>query len=274
MIKHLMPPGVGSFSATRAQGPDADETEALPLLGFCRLNPEDGNRDARDRPIRSLPSQNSGIGQGWKTAFAIPMILSNDLVMIALGIDRDAPALPEQPRLADGIHPRWAFRRERGFPWYGYDGIRRTSEKTAARCLASEWQAASTRLRAPRRSTHRMARCLATRRSRSPTISIRTVSSKSICVGAPGSAWIFRRAKAACQIALTIGFHQVTPVERCIEFLKQTPGALKNPFTLERARFDVYRPDGASLPGARIFKLREVGLDLPPGCVLGPVTDR
>jgi hypothetical protein len=201
------------------------------------------------------------------------MIESNDLVMIALGIDRDAPALPEQPRLADGIHLRWAFRRERGFPWYGYYLYRRTSEKTAARCLASEWQAAST---APGATTFN-----------TPDGTLSSDTTLALTddfdphgeseVDLRGRAWLrldLPPGEAACQIALTIGFHQVTPVERCIEFLKQTPGALKNPFTLERARFDVYRPDGASLPGARILKLREVGLDLPPGCACGPVTDR
>jgi hypothetical protein len=60
------------------------------------------------------------------------MLQTDDLVMIALGIDRDAPPLPEQPPLDDGIHLRWGFRRDRGFPWYGYYLYRRTSQKTAA----------------------------------------------------------------------------------------------------------------------------------------------
>ena len=154
------------------------------------------------------------------------MIQSNDLVMIALGIDRDAPALPEQPRLADGIHLRWAFRRERGFPWYGYQPSRRTSEKTAARCLASEWQAAST---APGATTFN-----------TPDGTLSSDTTLALTddfdphgeseVDLRGRAWLrldLPPGEAACQIALTIGFHQVTPVERCIEFLKQTPGALE-----------------------------------------------
>jgi hypothetical protein len=30
-----------------------------------------------------------------------------------------------QPKLKDGLHLRWAFRHERGFPWYGYCLFRR-----------------------------------------------------------------------------------------------------------------------------------------------------
>jgi hypothetical protein len=37
-----------------------------------------------------------------------------------------------QPPLADGIHLRWAFEREYGFPWFGYLLYRRLSHSADA----------------------------------------------------------------------------------------------------------------------------------------------
>jgi hypothetical protein len=50
---------------------------------------------------------------------------SSDLVMIGLGVQGDAPPNAVQPRLADGVHLRWAFNRSLGFPWYGFLLFRR-----------------------------------------------------------------------------------------------------------------------------------------------------
>jgi len=45
--------------------------------------------------------------------------------MVGLGVRGDAPPSPAQPPLADGIHLRWAFVRDLGFPWYGFVLFRR-----------------------------------------------------------------------------------------------------------------------------------------------------
>jgi len=45
--------------------------------------------------------------------------------MVGLGSSGDAPPNSEQPPLSDGIHLRWAFKRELGFPWYGFYLFRR-----------------------------------------------------------------------------------------------------------------------------------------------------
>lgn len=50
---------------------------------------------------------------------------TDNLVMVGLGMKNDQPANSIQPPLADGIHLRWAFKRELGFPWYGYSLFRR-----------------------------------------------------------------------------------------------------------------------------------------------------
>jgi hypothetical protein len=49
------------------------------------------------------------------------------LSMVALSVRKDIPPNAIQPRLADGIHLRWAFERGRGFPWFGYYLFRRAS---------------------------------------------------------------------------------------------------------------------------------------------------
>lgn len=50
---------------------------------------------------------------------------TENLVMIGLGIRDDQPPDVVQPQLKDGIHLRWAFQRDLGFPWYGFHLLRR-----------------------------------------------------------------------------------------------------------------------------------------------------
>lgn len=63
---------------------------------------------------------------------------SNDLVMVALGVLNDAPPIPEQPSLVDGIHLRWHFPRAKGFPWYGYYLFRRPHEFRGEQCIGDD----------------------------------------------------------------------------------------------------------------------------------------
>jgi hypothetical protein len=54
------------------------------------------------------------------------MALQSDrLTMVALSVFGDNPPNQLQPRLANGIHLRWAFARDVGFPWSGYYFFRR-----------------------------------------------------------------------------------------------------------------------------------------------------
>lgn len=50
---------------------------------------------------------------------------TQNLLMVGLGSSGDAPPNAEQPALVDGIHLRWAFKRELGFPWFGFHLFRR-----------------------------------------------------------------------------------------------------------------------------------------------------
>ncbi len=54
---------------------------------------------------------------------------SMNLVMVGLGIRDDAPPVPEQPKLRDGVHLRWSTPRSRSFPWFGFFLYRRPANK-------------------------------------------------------------------------------------------------------------------------------------------------
>lgn len=66
------------------------------------------------------------------------MAQSTRLVMIGLGMEADAPAVPIQPPLANGVHLRWSFRRNLGFPWWGYFLFRRPSDEGRLVCLSTD----------------------------------------------------------------------------------------------------------------------------------------
>lgn len=64
------------------------------------------------------------------------MALQTDrLVMAALGVVGDTPPNAIQPRLVDGIHLRWSFRTDVGFPWYGFFLFRRPHRPSRPVCF-------------------------------------------------------------------------------------------------------------------------------------------
>lgn len=60
---------------------------------------------------------------------------TNNLVMVGLGVLGDTPPDAVQPKLVDGIHLRWSFLRELGFPWYGFFLFRRPHRPGKPVCL-------------------------------------------------------------------------------------------------------------------------------------------
>jgi hypothetical protein len=60
--------------------------------------------------------------------------------MVGLGILNDHPLNSIQPPLANGIHLRFAFARERGFPWHGYYIFRRPHQQSKPLCISSEFK--------------------------------------------------------------------------------------------------------------------------------------
>lgn len=67
-------------------------------------------------------------------------IQNDNLVMVGLGVLNDQPPNLIQPPLADGIHLRFAFARERGFPWHGYYIFRRPHPDSRPLCLGSQFK--------------------------------------------------------------------------------------------------------------------------------------
>jgi WD40 repeat protein len=66
----------------------------------------------------------------------IHRLVSRGVAMAALGSVGDTPANPAAAALADGIHLRWSFLRELGFPWYGFYLFRRPSQARSPVCLS------------------------------------------------------------------------------------------------------------------------------------------
>ena len=63
------------------------------------------------------------------------------LVMIGLGVLNDIPPVSLQPPLSNGIHLRWSFQREVGFPWHGYYLFHRPQfELISHRCVSESWK--------------------------------------------------------------------------------------------------------------------------------------
>jgi hypothetical protein len=53
---------------------------------------------------------------------------TSNLTLVGHGSAKDVPPNSEQPPLVDGIHLRWAFKRELGFPWHGFYLFRRVHD--------------------------------------------------------------------------------------------------------------------------------------------------
>jgi hypothetical protein len=62
---------------------------------------------------------------------------SDDLSMTGLGVAGDQPPDHYQAPLTNGVHLRWGFRRELGFPWYGFYLFRRPSRSGRPLCLSA-----------------------------------------------------------------------------------------------------------------------------------------
>ncbi len=60
---------------------------------------------------------------------------TKSLALVGIGVDGTAPGDPDQPKLDPGIHLRWAFPREGGFPWHGFYLYRRKHGGEKSQCL-------------------------------------------------------------------------------------------------------------------------------------------
>lgn len=61
---------------------------------------------------------------------------TQNLTMVGLGTTEDDPPNQIQPPLVDGIHLRWAFTPDHGFPWHGFYLFRRLHRRPDPICLS------------------------------------------------------------------------------------------------------------------------------------------
>lgn len=163
---------------------------------------------------------------------------SNDLVMVALGALNDIPPVPEQPVLVNGIHLRWVFPRNRGFPWYGYYLFRRPHEFRGERCLRKELG------RLPVGSLDRMAINFDLGRL-SSDVNLSTTDDFSDSGGSEfdlaGRAWLrvdFSRTDLAYRVDLKIGCRGETDQNlTCIDLSTIKPGRVSNPLRIDEFAF-------------------------------------
>lgn len=191
---------------------------------------------------------------------------TSDLVMVALGVDGDAPPIALQRPLVDGIHLRWAFPRERAFPWYGYYLFRRPHEFRGERCLARDLDG----------------RTAGTNLSTTFTTSLGVFSSSEPIVlaelAAPAarpevSLWghtVLRLElpadEPAFRVRVRVAFLQAAGQLQCIDFRKLRPDLHPNPLTVSKVTLAVKDARGADIPRLRLVPpavgtRTDIGLD-------------
>ncbi|MCQ6557242.1 hypothetical protein NNL21_00850 [Paenibacillus mendelii] len=75
----------------------------------------------------------------WKGRDYTMPLQTQNLIMQGLGVNDDVPGTDLQPPLPDGVHLRWGFRREKGFPWPGFYLFRRMRREIERGCLGSSF---------------------------------------------------------------------------------------------------------------------------------------
>lgn len=175
--------------------------------------------------------------------------------MIGLGVQNDAPPDPIQPKLVDGVHLRWAFQRELGFPWYGFSLFRRLHGKGKPVCLGQVMKPVT--------------QPFSTLGSRLPIpplgmlISDRPLrlTDDFAAVGAPEFDLAQRRflrfeiepAHFARRVQCVIGFRGEAPrVKECVGFLRRQPDQQKNPRREGNLAFEVHDAAKALAPSTRV----------------------
>lgn len=174
--------------------------------------------------------------------------------MSALGVMGYDQPPPHQPRVVDGIHLRWAFPRDVGFPWYGYYLYRRPSVARHTRCFSQDF--AALRGSAPTQAwTSPLGRI-------SSNVPLATVSLAS------GGIELDLRGRLSVRFDLpvdqpaqyaiaTVRFAGVTTEKKCVGFASIPPRPLLNPFSRDNVTFTVRH--AATLPRARVGDATPIG---------------
>lgn len=172
---------------------------------------------------------------------------TDDLTILALGILGDAPVDPAQPPLPDGIHLRWVFEPEKGFPLHGFSLFRRESRPRDPVCLTSHLvglRPGSTR--SPRFDTR-----LGRLSSPQPLVWVDEFASTVVQAdGLSGLRFDLPPGVDARRVEVTIGFRDTgQPAgHRCVDFRKLPLGFGPNPRREAEVDFDLVLSKASGVP--------------------------
>lgn len=180
---------------------------------------------------------------------------TSDLVMIAIGVDGDAPPIALQPPLVDGIHLRWAFPRARGFPWYGYYLFRRPHEFRGERCLAQELAA-----HAPGTDLGTSVSTALGVLSSSDPIMVSEVAppangSEITLEGHSSVRLELPSGEPAFRVRVRVAFLHSGEQQQCIDFRRLRPELVRNPLTIGKVTFNVKDLRGEAIPRIKLITL-------------------
>ena len=170
--------------------------------------------------------------------------------MASLGVLDDDPINELQPALADGIHLRWAFARQIGFPWHGYYLFRRRARPVPRTCLSQF----SSLLQAGAGSNQVVLPIgeLSSDRPIALTDDFPPPGVREVDLAARDHLRLtLPPAAPARRAEVTIGFRQ--PL-RCVRFADAAPGATRNPVSIDRVTFVARGPGGARRPQGRVHE--------------------
>ncbi len=176
------------------------------------------------------------------------------LTMIGLGVESDAPPDPIQPKLADGVHLRWQFQRELGFPWYGFFLFRRAHAEGKRVCLSEVF-------RLPAALQSGALSALSTPLGEVSSDRPLRFSDDFAPAGVPeieldGRSYVrvaLSAAAVARRVFCTIGFRGDEGERRhCLRFLDRKPDHQSNPRRENDIEFEVREAGGVPAPNTRV----------------------
>jgi hypothetical protein len=177
--------------------------------------------------------------------------------MVALGTQGDTPPNSLQPPLKDGIHLRWSFDPEKGFPWYGYYLFRRgvDDQEPRKRCLSGQLG----RVKSGPWPDATLAVGFAELVSDRPLVfTDEFPPAGTLEVDLVGREYVALRLPAGQESRgadVTIGFRRDAGRRTCVDFRGGAAGKVDNPLSRGDAEFLTFGVDGKPAPSGRIVSI-------------------